>query len=177
MHIKSIKISQAMSLVYKLSKDEMRRLSPVPTTEQYWTHMYSVYKNMIIHNIVDDNYLIAGVLHDIFEDTKYTQEECILDYGIHVANLVRFVTKKNEEENIFLSISKIEDPYYKKGAVLIKLFDRLDNIFGATFLDDPKKLKNYLNESNEFLLPLLKECSEEYARLLINTMDYFLKMD
>jgi len=167
-----IKITQALNLVYSYSKNEMRRLSPIKNTEQYWTHLYSVYKNMLMHGVNKEDYLIAGILHDIFEDTNYTYDECVADYGKFVADLVVLVSKKFEEENLFLNIAGITDEELKKGALIIKIFDRIDNLFGSIFIEDKSKLRKYICETEDFIIPLSEEITPEYTVLLQNSINY-----
>lgn len=45
-----------------------------------------------------DNAVIAGLLHDVVEDTKYTLEDIINEFGEDIANIVSEVSEKKELE-------------------------------------------------------------------------------
>ena len=41
---------------------------------------------------MDEETIVAGLLHDVVEDTSYTEEELIVDFGEDVSMLVDGVT-------------------------------------------------------------------------------------
>lgn len=92
---------------------------------------------MILINLhMDIDTIVAGILHDIVEDTPYTLEELKKDFSEHIALLVEGVTKLTElnlvndkvekqAENLrhmFLAMSK------DIRVIIIKLADRLHNL-------------------------------------------------
>jgi (p)ppGpp synthase/HD superfamily hydrolase len=70
--------------------------------------------------------VLAGVLHDILEDTPTTDEELRREFGIEVARIVRALSHKEEEEADEVYLSRVANG--GRLAVLVKRFDRLDNI-------------------------------------------------
>jgi GTP diphosphokinase / guanosine-3',5'-bis(diphosphate) 3'-diphosphatase len=139
--------------------------------EDYITHPLAVVK--ILADLgMDEATLIAGLLHDAVEDTPYTQEELIKDFGEEVALLVGGVTKlgslvyeskeERQAENLrkmFLAMSK------DIRVLIIKLADRLHNL----------RTINYMNENQ--IREKCKETLEIYAPLASRLGIYTMKFE
>lgn len=109
---------------------------------------------------MDDDTIIAGLLHDVLEDTTHTYQDIAEAFGDPVAYLVDGVTKlgkihyetkeEREVENLrkmFLAMA--EDIR----VILIKLADRLHNIRTLKFMTDDKKREKAL-ETLEIYAPI-----------------------
>ena len=94
---------------------------------------------------MDEETIVAGLLHDVVEDTSYTEEELIVDFGEDVAMLVDGVTKlaslkfeskeERQAENLrkmFLAMSK------DIRVLIIKLSDRLHNLRTINYMTHDK---------------------------------------
>jgi (p)ppGpp synthase/HD superfamily hydrolase len=102
-------------------------------------------------NIKEENILIAGLLHDILEDTNTTQEEIIKTFGLGVLNLILEVshfkdwrdlkrpemTKQDLMTEYYEHIRKISDE-----AKLIKMADFTSHV--SNFIEIYKKNEQYL---------------------------------
>jgi guanosine-3',5'-bis(diphosphate) 3'-pyrophosphohydrolase len=104
--------------------------------------------------------IVAGLLHDIVEDTQYSTEQLAAEFGEDIAQLVDGVTKiskiqfKNYEEKQAenfrkMIISMAEDIR----VVLIKLADRLHNMRTLQYLPEHKQMR-IAQETIEIYAPL-----------------------
>lgn len=111
---------------------------------------------------VDEDTLIAALLHDVPEDTPHTIEEIEHKFGKKVAFLVDGITKlskvhyqhdmaKRQIESLKkLFIHTAQDPRI----ILIKLADRLHNMRTLHYLDKPEKQLRIARETFEIFVPI-----------------------
>jgi GTP diphosphokinase / guanosine-3',5'-bis(diphosphate) 3'-diphosphatase len=107
----------------------------------------------------DLNTIIAGILHDVPEDTKYTFEEVEKNFGPEVTNLVRGVTKVGKiryrgiqryRENLRKMFLALADDVR---IVMIKFSDRLHNLRTIDALPQEKQ-ERIAKESLEIYVPI-----------------------
>lgn len=123
---------------------------------------------------MDDETIVAGLLHDAVEDTDYTKEQLEKDFGPEIANLVDGVTKlgsivfeskeERQAENLrkmFLAMSK------DIRVLIIKLADRLHNLRTINYMDE-RKIIDKCKETLEIYAPLA-------SRLGIYTLKFELE--
>jgi len=95
-----------------------------------------------------DKIIAAALLHDVVEDTNYTHEMMIKDFGQEIAAMVRGVTKvsqiKNKTKDILLIenvkrmlMATIQDPR----VIIIKLADKTHNMRTLGFQPREKQLR------------------------------------
>jgi guanosine-3',5'-bis(diphosphate) 3'-pyrophosphohydrolase len=127
--------------------------------EPYLVHPVEVAK-ILAELGMDENTLVAGLLHDTVEDTDYSQEALIKDFGEEVALLVDGVTKlkslvyeskeERQAENLrkmFLAMSK------DIRVLIIKLADRLHNLRTINYMSEDQ-IKEKCRETLEIYAPL-----------------------
>lgn len=127
--------------------------------EPYVTHPLNVALILASLNF-DANCIIAGLLHDVVEDTDATIEDIINEFGDEVASLIDNLSKieqikfNNKSEQLAnyqrkLLVSLVEDPRI----IIIKLCDRLHNMrtLGVCSVE---KQKRVATETLEIYTPL-----------------------
>lgn len=108
--------------------------------------------------------IAAGLLHDVFEDTKTTREELRKEFGDEIYNLVCGVVKlgdikyKGMERNVEnlrkFFVSEAED----LRIIVIRLADRLHNVETLQYIN-PDKQKRIARETIEVYAPLADRLS------------------
>ena len=147
-------VLKAYNFAYEKHKGQYRK-----TGEEYIVH--PLFVAYILTSIkADKDTLVAGLLHDVIEDTEVTKEELFEMFGETSANLVDGVTKINSinvsTENEYLT------GYYKKiivgmsedvRVIIIKLADRLHNMRTLYALPHDRQ-KRKAKETLEILAPI-----------------------
>ena len=127
--------------------------------EPYIIHPVAVAKILAGFGM-DNETVIAGLLHDAVEDTDYTREQLIEDFDEKIADLVEGVTKlgnisydsteKAQAENfrkLFLAMSK------DIRVLIVKLADRLHNMRTLEYMPTNKRITKAM-ETLEIYAPL-----------------------
>ena len=147
-------IIKAFEIANRLHNGQMRK-----SGEPYIIHPIAVSKILASFGM-DNETVVAGLLHDVVEDTEYTREELVEDFNEEIALLVDGVTKlgnikyDSKEElqaenfrKMFLAMSK------DIRVLIIKLADRLHNMRTMEFMP-PHKRKEKSAETLEIYAPL-----------------------
>jgi len=136
------RIYQAFELVSDRHGDQ-KRLSGEP----YTSHLVNVAKILADLNM-DPTTVIAGLLHDVLEDTETTYEEIADLFGREVADIVDGVTKIGKIR--FRNIKEAQAENFRKlilatakdiRVVIVKLADRLHNMRTLSHLRREKRLR------------------------------------
>ena len=127
--------------------------------EPYIIHPVAVAKILAGFGM-DNETVVAGLLHDVVEDTEYTREQLVQDFDEKIANLVDGVTKLGnisydsseaaQAENfrkMFLAMSK------DIRVLIVKLADRLHNMRTLEYMPTNKR-KTKAMETLEIYAPL-----------------------
>ncbi|MBR0126971.1 MAG: bifunctional (p)ppGpp synthetase/guanosine-3',5'-bis(diphosphate) 3'-pyrophosphohydrolase [Firmicutes bacterium] len=151
--------------------EEMHRGQLRKSGEPYLIHPMAV-AEILAELGMDESTIVAGLLHDVVEDTPYTEEELRKDFGDEIALLVDGVTKlgtlksaSNEVRQVenlrkmFLAMSK------DIRVLIIKLSDRLHNL----------RTINYM--THEKIVEKCQETLDIYAPLAARLGIYTMKME
>ncbi|PWM67516.1 MAG: (p)ppGpp synthetase [Eubacteriales Family XIII. Incertae Sedis bacterium] len=161
-------IEKAYDLAGKMHQGQLRK-----SGEPYLIHPVAVAK-ILAELGMDDQAIVAGLLHDVVEDTGYTTEQLREDFGDDIELLVDGVTKlgslkyeskeERQAENLrkmFLAMSK------DIRVLIIKLADRLHNLRTINYMTQDK-IQEKCKETLEIYAPLA-------ARLGIYTIKFELE--
>ncbi len=153
------RIEQAIEVATKAHEGQFRK-----TGEPYIIHPLAVMKILEEWNM-DEDTIIAGILHDTVEDTPLTLKEIEEQFGKDVAFLVNGVTKlskarsgmKNLDEYLPETGDNLLKLLIATGqdirVLIIKIADRLHNLRTLGALP-PEKQKKIAKESLEVFAPL-----------------------
>lgn len=129
--------------------------------DPYIIHPIETVRNLVNFR-VDENTLIAALLHDVPEDTKATIHQIEELFGENVAFLVEGITKLSKvhyqhdmAERQVESLKKLlihtaKDPR----VIIIKLADRLHNMRTLEFINKPEKRSRISIETLEIYAPI-----------------------
>ena len=166
------RIKQALALAEQFHAGQKRDEAD-PEDAGYVIHPVRAALWLVQTKCTDTNMIIATLLHDTLEDTALPPELVEDEFGKDVLQLVRAVTRprpsnETEEEKL------INKPIYLKKLLaandrirLIKTADWLDNIRSWQYIrpDSPsrKKFSRWINEVNNYYLPIAKSINREAA--------------
>ena len=113
--------------------------------------------------IKDDNILSAILLHDVVEDTDTAINELpVNEETKEIVNLLTFkvlpnMSKEDSKKIYYQNIAK------NKKAVTVKILDRCNNISTMAYVFSKEKIIEYINETEEYIIPLISVLKSEPA--------------
>ena len=172
-------IDKAFMIANELHGDQKRK-----SGEPYIIHPIAVC-DILVDLGMDWQSLVAALLHDVVEDTPYTIERLIEDFGEEVAVLVDGVTKlgqvqinsaETKEEQQAENIRKMLLAMSKDiRVIIVKLADRVHNMRTLQFMP-PQKQRDKALETLEIFAPIshrlgIRSVKEELEDRAIRFLD------
>lgn len=147
-------ITRAYDLAEKMHEGQFRS-----SGEPYFIHPVAV-ANILADLNMDDETIVAGLLHDVIEDTEVTDEELTEIFGEEITLLVEGVTKlnkiyyKSKQENQAENLRKMVLAMSKDiRVIIVKLADRLHNMRTLEYMERTKQIEK-ATETLEIYAPL-----------------------
>lgn len=147
-------ITRAFDLAEKMHEGQFRS-----SGEPYFIHPVAV-ANILADLNMDDETIVAGLLHDVLEDTEVTDEELTEIFGEEITLLVEGVTKlnkiyyKSKQENQAENLRKMVLAMSKDiRVIIVKLADRLHNMRTLEYMERTKQIEK-ATETLEIYAPL-----------------------
>lgn len=170
------KIIDAYKFAVMAHKDIKRK-----SGEPYIIHPVSVAK-ILIDNDMDYATIMAGLLHDVVEDTEYTSLDIRKKFGAVVAKLVDGVTKINSLD--YSDMAQNEADSMRRliiamgndlRVIFIKLADRLHNMRTIEFLKPERQIR-MATETKEIFIPIaeiigLRKIRSELQNLVLKCLE------
>ena len=168
-------ITLAPYIVKAMALIGVRRLSG----SNMFRHQISTLGILLDYKIVDPVVLKASVIHDLFEDAPtmpgVSQAEIagIDSDGPAVYQLVMEVTMRTvcgvrePKSEYLLRIMQTGS----RRAKILKLADRISNLFALGFVHDVAFVERYLRETRDYILPYAREVSADMFRELSDLVD------
>lgn len=92
---------------------------------------------------------LGAVFHDLLEDTDCERESIRLSYGRDILEIVEALTKNenlpSKKEMMEDSLSRIKNTY--KEAAVVKMADRISNLYSPPFYWDKNRMIEYVSEA------------------------------
>lgn len=166
-------LKKALSIAIQYHGGQTRKAGKEP----YLTHIFSVTLFLSKHG-ANNTTLIAGILHDIIEDTPYTPEMLRQDFGDEVTSIVLELT-----ENKALSWEERKKNYIEhlknasKSAKMICAADKLDNLLSLTveFEKQGEEVWKHFNASKEksiwFFSEVIKTLKESFNNPIVSELE------
>ena len=167
-------IQSAAIFAEEAHKGQTRRY----TGDPYIVHPMRVAGMLTMHPDANEDIIAAAWLHDVVEDTDVTIEQILERFGYRVADLVQSVTKPDTPEYNALPrherkrIINQRLEHAPRGAKMIKLADRIDNLRGFQNPNATRDfVKLYIRESYDLSRVLMDADAWLYSQLFKLMMD------
>ena len=166
------KIEKAYETASNLHKFQFRE-----SGDPYIIHPLAV-ASILASMHADQDTICAGLLHDTLEDTRFTKQDIVNEFGITVANLVDGVTKEKlekfnlkEEQKNYNRNKLIKSTLKDVRVMIIKIADRMHNMNTI----DAKKMNSKLRISDEtfsFYVPVSRCLNLNYVANFLENQSF-----
>ena len=147
-------IEKGYKFAFDAHKDQVRQ-----SGEPYIIHPIAVACKLIEFGM-DTPSVVAGLLHDVIEDTAYTYDDIAKNFGKEIANLTEGVTKlgkipfssreEQQAENLRKMLMAMSEDIR---VIIIKFADRMHNLSTLEYVS-PQKQRDKALETMEIYAPI-----------------------
>ena len=135
----------------------------------YDDHLFKVYEILESYGYSDE-YLAAGLLHDVVEDTDTEIEDVYELFGSEIGDIVFDLTKTydSDESGASKALSEVErfKTITNEKSKVVKCADVMANLLFPS-PDTPKEFKEGFVKGKKLLIPVLKVKDEIYNDLVL----------
>lgn len=134
-------------------------------TVPYVQHPFKMAAVAHAMGVREDNVLATILLHDVCEECDVAVQD--LPFPAEVQDAVRLLTKDKEafSENPDVAAEEYYGAIRTNGtAMLVKCFDRYDNLSTASACFSSDRLRRYVVETEQYILPLLEVLDRDYIQ-------------
>lgn len=143
------KMLKAIQLAVELHEGQKRKLG-----EEYIEHPMRVTSELVALKLFDETLLASAILHDAIEDCNISKSDLMYEYEFSndVAEIVSLLSKTSDmPTSVYYDRIKTD-----ARAILIKASDRCHNISTMIGAFTVEKMKEYIKETETFVIPLIK---------------------
>ena len=135
-------------------------------------HQLDTMAILIDYGYIDSVLLKASIVHDLLEDISGFNHNILLsiDFESHaVYDLVQEVTRRGGETKQEFLVRIRETGSHN--AKILKIADRISNMISLGFVNNLEFVERYINETEQYLLPIAAEVS----RYMLNELEDLIK--
>lgn len=141
----------ALAFARRLHDGQLRK-----SGEPYIVHPLTMANHAIALGVREDDIIAAILLHDVCEDCGVQPQDLAVSKDVRDA--VRLLTRVKGEPL---------GPYYReisenRVAAIAKLFDRCNNVSTMAGVFTLEKVREYIDETREYILPLLRQAKNQW---------------
>lgn len=186
----SFQVEQAIRAASVLHQDQLRKGEvQIP----YISHIMAI-ALLVRDYTIDENTIVAAILHDTLEDSDYTADEMKEDFGAAVTEIVEAVTEPTHSSGVKLSWRDKKQAYVKnlksarEEALIVAAADKIHNFramvheYGNDFdryrrdfwEQDDQRLEFYHAVSNILNSRLKNDIVHEFNHTFTEFKDFYL---
>lgn len=155
---KSMKETQVSLLFAREKHKDQKRKEGLP----YIIHPLTMACEALALGIEEDNIIATILLHDVCEDCGIEAKDLPVNNDIKKGVEAMTFTIKEGESKENAKLRYYTNIINSKEATITKLLDRCHNVSSMAHAFSKEKLKDYIDETRKYVLPLIKEAKNKY---------------
>jgi (p)ppGpp synthase/HD superfamily hydrolase len=112
----------------------------------------------------------VGLLHNVYETSHITSDVIIREFGNEIHSVLEILTinRERQSDHYYLQDYYESIAQLQSGLGIVKVIDKIDNLFSLDFTATSFTRRSYLNEVNEFLIPLCDRVAPHLNSFLLS---------